>query len=216
MTGAAIGLLLAAAAAAAPTVTPNRLPPVEQCRGDPEFARYRQNLEDAVTRKDVAALRRVTAANVMVNFGGGATWDDFVRQWALDSNSSGSSLWNEMRKVIALGCAPAPGGGGRVFPSLFEAVGDDIDPWELVVARQGAPLYERPDARGKAIARLDWHSARLLDTAAPDGWGEVQLLDDNRGRGWLRISDWISPLGYRLLSERRGGRWVMTAFIAGD
>lgn len=214
MTGAAVGLLLLAAAA--PPVTPNRLPPVDLCGGDPAFDRYRQNLEDAVTRKDVAALRRVTAANVMVNFGGGDSWDDFARQWALGRNPSQSSLWNEMRKVIALGCAPAPGGKGRVFPSLFVALGDDIDPWELVVARQGAPLYARPNVRAETIARLDWHSARLLDTPGPADWGEVELLDGNKGRGWLRRSDWLSPLGYRLISERRGGRWVMTAFIAGD
>lgn len=210
-----IGALLAGAlAAAAPVLTPAWLPPVEQCRDDPGFDRFRSALEDAVTRKDVAALRRLAAPEIIADFGGGSSWDSFAERWGLNTNSAMSSLWKEVAAVIALGCAPTPD-GGRVFPGMFEAMGDDVDPFELVVARPGTQLHSLPRKGSSIIASLEWSSAILVDAKAPEGWARVQLLG-NGPLGWVETGGLLSPLGYRLVSERRGGRWVITAFVAGD
>ena len=202
-----------ALAAAAPAITPTTLPPVEQCRGDQGFDRFRASLEDAITRKDPAALKRLAASDIIANFGGGSSWEAFAQQWGLE-NPKSSALWKEMAGAIALGCAHTPD-GGRVFPGLFEAMGDDADPFELVVARPGTPLRSKPDIGAAMIAKLDWSSAIVVNTEAPEGWAKIQLL---RGGplGWVETGAIISPLGYRLVAQLQGDRWVITAFVAGD
>ena len=40
-------------------------------------------------------------------------------------------------------------------------------------------------------------------------------LIDGR-EGWLHSTDLLSPLGHRLVVERRGGRWLIAALVAGD
>jgi hypothetical protein len=207
-------LFSVALAAAAPALTPARLPPVEQCRDDHGFVRFRSALEDAVTRKDVPALRRLTAPNVIAHFGGGSSWDGFAAEWGLSQNPAMSALWKEMAAAIALGCAHTPD-GGRVFPGMFEAMGDDVDPFELLVARPGTRLRSNPDRESAVIANLEWSSAILVEAKAPEGWARVQLLG-NGPLGWVETDAMISPLGYRLVAEKRGGTWLVTAFVAGD
>lgn len=201
-------------AAAAPTITPPRLPPVDQCRGDQGFDRFRASLEDAITRKDVTALKRLAAPGIRVNFGGDGSWDEFARQWDLNSNPGMSGLWKEMAGAIALGCAKTEA-GGRVFPGLFEATGDDVDPFELLVARPGTKLHSRPEKESAVIATLDWTATIQIETQAPEGWTRVQLLG-NGPLGWVETEGMLSPLGYRLVIEQIAGRWQISAFVAGD
>lgn len=201
-------LFLALAAA-----TPHRLPPVEHCKGDAAFDAYRAQLNRAVRNRDPAALKALVAPDVTVNFGGDSGWADLAKNWGLDSNPKTSKLWDEMAGALALGCAVAPDGRNRVMPGMFEAMGDDFDPFDLVAARPGTPLRETDDARGRVIATLDWHAAEVLEGEG-DKWTKVKLRD---GRvGWVANERLVSPVGYRLVSEKRGKRWLMTAFVAGD
>lgn len=206
--------IAASALQASAELTPARLPPVDQCRGDQGFDRFRSALEDAVTRKDVAALRKLTSPAIQSNFGGEGSWSEFVETWALDSNPSMSSLWKELAEVIKLGCAQIDR-DTRVMPGLFEAMGDDVDAFELVVARPGARLRSRPDAKAPIIANLDWSSAIQVETEAPEGWTRVQLLR-NGPLGWVESDSLVSPLSYRLVMDLKDGRWVISAFVAGD
>ena len=34
--------------------------------------------------------------------------------------------------------------------------------------------------------------------------------------GWLRANELRSPLDYRAVAEKRKGKWMITAFVAGD
>ena len=204
--------LMLAAAAAAPAATPPRLPPVEDCRGDAAFDAFRTALKDAVARKDIAALRPWVADDIRSSFGGDGGWAEFASTWGLEADPAASKLWAQLDKLFQLGCAPTQA-GGRVFPSLFQASGEDTDPFELIVARPGSQLYAKArDA--KPVATLDWHSARQGDPGAESGWVEVTLFDGRKG--WLREADVLSPLDYRLVAERRGGRWLIAALVAGD
>ncbi len=209
----AYGFSIAAAlAAAAPAQTPAQLPPVDRCRDDPGFSQFRSALEDAVTRKDPAALRRLVADEVRSNFGGDGSWDEFASTWALNQPQK-SALWKEMQEVMALGCAKTED-GGRVFPGLFDDMGDDADPFELLVIRPGAGLHAAPDKNASSTKTRDWASSIQLDSPAPDGWVQVQVPSGEAG--WVEADLTISPLDYRLVSELRDGRWQVTAFVAGD
>ena len=47
-----------------------------------------------------------------------------------------------------------------------------------------------------------------------ESWRKVTLLGGRSG--FVREADVRSPADYRVIFERRKGRWVMTSFIAGD
>jgi hypothetical protein len=204
-----IAFALAAAIAA---TTPARLPPVDRCRDDAGFSQFRARLEDAVTRKDVAALRQLTDPDIRSSFGDGTGWADFASMWNLAQPTT-SGLWKEMQSTMALGCAPTEA-GGRVMPGLFEDMGDDTDPFELLVIRPGAAVRSAPQPNAAIVATGDWTSVIQLESNAPDGWINVRLPGGQDA--WVETGAAISPLDYRLVSEKRGSRWVMTAFIAGD
>ncbi len=201
-------LLLTLAAA-----TPHRLPPVEQCTGDAAFDKYRAQLNRAVRNRDAAALKALAAPDLTVNFNGDVGWTDFAKGWGLDTAPKSSKLWAEMEGALALGCGVAPDGRYRVMPGMFEAIGDDVDIFDLVSVRAGTALRATASAQGRVIATLDWHAAEVVE-GEDDVWIKVKLLD---GRiGWVAGDRLVSPVGYRLVSEKRGGRWLMTAFVAGD
>jgi len=204
-----IGVALAAALAAA---TPARLPPVDHCRGDAAFSHFRAELEDAVSRKDPAALRRLAADDISSSFGGDGGWDEFASAWGLGDPRT-IRLWIELRDAMALGCARTEA-GGRVFPGMFEGLGDEIDPFDLLVARPGAALRASPDKAAPVQARLDWTVTSILENLGPGHWVKVQV--PGGPSGWLETDLTISPIGYRLVSELRDGRWRITAFVAGD
>ena len=204
-----IALALAAALAVA---TPAQLPPVDRCQGDAAFDQFRAALSDAVARKDAAALKALAADDVRANFGGDGGWKEFAATWSLDAPAT-SGLWKELGKVLALGCAKTEA-GGRVFPGLFEDMGDDVDPFDLLVVRPGAALRASPEAGGIVKARLDWTVTSVVENPAPGHWVKVQV--PGGPAGWVETDFTISPIDYRLVSELRDGRWKITAFVAGD
>jgi hypothetical protein len=199
-------------AAALAAATPARLPPVERCTGDSAFDEFRSELTDAVARKDAAALRKLAADDVRVDFGGNGGWDEFASTWDLAKPST-SNLWRELERVMALGCAGTRE-DGRVFPGLFEDMGDDADPFELVVVRPGGALRSAPDKNAAQAAKLEWTVANVVEEQGPEDWVKVQV----RGgpSGWVARDLVISPLDYRLVAELRDGRWRIAAFVAGD
>lgn len=212
MIAPAIALLILAAAPAA--TTPARLPPVEGCGGDKGFDQFRNALDDAVARKDAAALRRVTASNIISDFGGSDSWAHFESRWGLATSPKDSELWKELKSVLALGCEQSPDATGNVMPGMFEKMGEDADPFELVVARPGTGLFSGPTAKQAPIAKLDWHSAVDLGGKAPEGWMHVRLIDGREG--WVKVDEVISPLGWRMVARKFDGHWLIAAFVSGD
>lgn len=201
-------LLLALTAA-----TPLRLPPVEHCKSDPSFATFRTELGRAVANRDPAALKALMAADVTVNFGGDVGWAAFANSWNLGRQARASKLWGEMARSLTLGCAVAPDGRSRVMPGMFETIDEDVDIFDLVAVRAGTPLRATASSKGRVIATLDWHAGEV-QAGGSEAWTRVKLLDGRTG--WVASDRLVSPIGYRLVVEKRGGRWLVTAFVAGD
>ncbi len=193
--------------------TPHRLPPVERCKSDAGFAAFRAQLGRAVHNRDPVALKALVASDVTVNFGGDVGWADFAAFWGLEKQARTSELWEEMAPALTLGCAVTPDGRSRVMPGLFESIGDDVDIFDLVAVRTGTPLRATADGSGRVIATLDWHAGEV-QAGSTDTWTHVKLLDGREG--WVAKDRLVSPIGYRLATEKRGGRWLVTAFVAGD
>lgn len=205
------GLLLALAALMhLPEPIARRLPPVEQCDGNAGFRRFRNDLRAVVERQDERALLAMLADDVEVNFGGDRGPALFAANWKFGERRE-SHVWAELRQALALGCAPT--GDALIAPSFTPGFPEALDPFETVIIVPGTLLRGGRSAAAHALGKLDWHLARVTDDG--DGlWLAVELVDGRKG--FVRRGQTVSPLDYRLVFEHRGGKWRITAFVAGD
>jgi hypothetical protein len=194
---------------------PSRLPPVERCVGDPAFAKFRSELQSSVARRDAEDLFRLMADDVRITFGGRSGKADFRDYWQR-SASRRQALWRELDAVLRLGCATDVDGQGveyRAFPAMF-VTGDDLDGFTTWVSRPGAMLRAKPSSRSRSLQRLPSWTVLQADDSDGGAWIAVRTP---RGRdGFIARDDARSIIDYRLIAKRRGERWMITAFIAGD
>jgi hypothetical protein len=176
----------------------------------PDYAGFHDRLTAAVELRDGKALLMLLAPDVLINFGGETGRKAFSRQWDLDS--SASELWFELIRILRLGCARS--GDALVMPSLTV----QWDPMEVafdkaIVASPAADLLASPEWGSPPIATLGWDVVTLLESPS-DIHSRVRLADGREG--WMSDADLYSPLGYRMVVEKRAGKWMITAFVAGD
>ena len=189
-----------------------RLPPVDQCREDASFLRFRSKLARTIERHDTKELLRVVADDVMVDFDTPRGPREFARAWKLDGKRAADSpVWGELATVIRLGCTQL--GAVRIMPSHGEQLGD-ADPLETFLALPGVLLRAAPRSGAKALARLDYDVVTLKGSWPTGDWMHVAL---SGGRsGYLRKEEVRTALQYRAGFEKVGGRWRMTSFVQGD
>ncbi|MDP9414100.1 MAG: hypothetical protein M3Q08_08405 [Pseudomonadota bacterium] len=194
-----------------PAETTRTLPPRDECKALPGFVSFRAQLAAAVARRDAKFLLSVADPEIAVHFGDGSGRDAFAAEWKLKEKQP-SSIWPEIARMLRLGCGAED--GTAWMPYFFQRFPDEIDPFEgVVVVRPGAQLWA--SARGRPIRPLRlWTVIEVAEWSPRGGWGRVKLRDGKRA--YVREADVRSPLHYRMIFERRKGRWMMTAFIAGD
>ena len=202
-----MSLLLAEAAFAQPL----RLPPRDECARDASFAAFRSQLLAVIDRKDAKGLLALTAEDIAFSFGGGQGKPDFIQSWKLEGSQQ-SPIWKELAGALGLGCAVAP--DYFAAPSMFADFPEDLDFFEHVVAVTPAAFaHAAPDILSERLLRLD-HDILMVTDGGGGDWLGVKLAD---GRvAFVRREDVRSPIDYRAIFEKRDGRWLMTAFLAGD
>ena len=192
---------------------PLKLPPVDDCRSTPGLTAFRNRLTEVVARKDSKALIAMLADDVLINFGGEDGPRAFAETWAL-SQSGKSDLWPLLTKMVKLGCARS--GKKFAIPSLtmqFEPDADE-DLFDIfVVVAPNAALRSGSAAGSPVIARLAWDVVKAIDQS---GGAQTKIeLQDGR-QGWIDAEQLYNPASYRLFMEQRGGKWMITALVAGD
>ncbi|HEX6742308.1 MAG TPA: hypothetical protein VF079_11015 [Sphingomicrobium sp.] len=200
-------LLLALALGAA--ALPAKLPPVDQCRSDASFTKFRQSLTHIVAKKDRAGFLALLAPDVLVDFGGGTGRKAFEEEWKFDPAEYGN-LWDQLGIMLKMGCARD--GGSRIIPSLPMQVEQDFDE-EWVVVLPGAKLYREAGIESAKPTTEPWAVATVTSRAGDTLTG-VRLRDGREG--FIADDRLYEPLGYRMIVEQRGGKWRITAFVAGD
>jgi hypothetical protein len=204
----AVALILAAA-------VPVRLPPVEQCVGDPDFNRVRRQLERVVEARDMDGLLSLTSDDVRASFGGRSGREGFTDFWTAAPEDR-ELLWTELRSALRLGCAQAKDGEGkpyRAIPGMF-VTGDDLDGFSTWVALPGAVLRRQANASSPAEMRLPaWTVLTEVDHV---GGSWIQVRTPKGRGGYVSREQARSLLDYRIIFGRRDGEWRITAFVAGD
>jgi len=188
---------------------PQRLPPIDQCKGDASFSRFLAGLRRTVARKDRAAFLALLAPDVLVDFGGGTGPKAFEDQWKFDPTEYGN-LWDQLGTMLKMGCAKD--GGSRIIPSLPMQVEQDIA-FEWVVILPGAKLYKMADELSPKPQTIPWTVATVTSRESDTMTG-VRLPDGREG--YIPDDLVYEPVGYRMIIEKRRGKWMITAFVAGD
>lgn len=202
--------LLPAASAAPPF--PARLPPVHQCNSDSSFARFHKKLTQAVAQQDRNQLLALLAPNVLVDFGGASGRDEFAKHWSFDPREYGN-VWSQLETMLKLGCSNSD--GVPLIPSLsgqLDRYGAD-EVFEMRLILPGAKLFKQPGEGRSAVPVAAWTLAKATNSGG-DLWTGVRLPDGREG--FISDGDLYEPLGYRMTVQKLGGKWMITAFVAGD
>ena len=202
--------MFGAAAVALAVAAPATMPPVDQCRKDRTFVPVRRALETAVATRSMDRLLSLMADDVRVSFGGRYGKQQFQQYWE-SRPPLATELWAELDDALKLGCAVK--GDARVFPSMFGQA-DGLDGFETWIARPGARMRATPSLKGSIVARLNWHV--LQENGAWDGGAWIPVRLPGGRSGYVHQSAARSPIDYRLVLQKRGRGWRITAFVAGD
>ena len=201
--------------AADPTAKPGPLtayPPRDECAKLPGFAEFRDKLFAAAKAKDVEALVALADPKINLDFGGGSGVEEFKKRLS----DPKVRLWDEIGALSGLGCAAD--GGIATLPWIFSRLPETYDDASRAMLGAGPDLAlrDKPAADANVLRTLAWPVVELVgagfDRAAR--FTQVRLADG--AQGYLETARLRSLLDYRLIADREGGEWRITALIAGD
>ena len=194
-----------------------KLQPVDEATKDPSFFAFRARLLSALARKDVNYLISILDPQIKTDFGGGGGVADFKKAWRPER--SNSQIWSELVSVLALGGSFDKGSFSA--PYVYSKFPDEFDAYEYrAVIEDGVRVRREPNTTSAVIKTLSFDIVKVVvdtpneNSAVKRQWLTVELGDGQKGfmaKEYLR-----SPIDYRAIFEKKNGKWLMTAFVAGD
>lgn len=186
--------------------------PQEECARLQGSYAFRIALADAVLARDTDRFTALVADDVTLDFGGGAGKAELVRRL----NDKAFAMWDRLEALLALGC-----GSDRadylVVPSFFiRDIGASDSFKAMVVTGSDVPLLELAEQGAKPVRTLSWELVELVRSLKPGKPYQLVTASADGETGYVATSSLRSLLDYRLLAERREGKWKVTALIAGD
>ncbi|MBY8821840.1 hypothetical protein [Sphingomonas colocasiae] len=193
---------------------PTRLPPRDECAAVPSFVAYRAKLVAAIQRRDVAALRKLTAPEVDTSLGGDGGWAEFVEHWGLHQPAK-SKLWAELTALLKLGCAMD--NGAMSMPYWWGRTPDYDFGTEFMFLpiRDAVPIYFRPRAGSKLVTMTHWDML-FANEFPPNGSRWLRVRTASGKSGFIRYADVRADIDYRAVFALSKGRWQLTSLMAGD
>ncbi|MBU1359867.1 MAG: SH3 domain-containing protein [Gammaproteobacteria bacterium] len=207
-------VFLLALAMALPASGQQAFPFVDEAPTQPDFHRFREDWSRALKRRDAGFVLAQVHPDVRTSFGpddGGV--DGFARRWKLDDPAS--PFWSEMSSVMALG-GSFSGDAQFSAPYVFSRWPDETEPFSHVAILSGrVPVRARAVPDSRVVATLDRVIVPSLPMANTRGdWYRIRTPGGKTG--YVRRQDARSPVDYRAVFDKIDGRWLLTAFVAGD
>ena len=199
---------------------------IDQAKPGSSFYQFRQQLQQAVQRRDAAFIRSIAAPDIRLTFGPPITLND------LEIDNPNALFWQRLERIISTGCAPyeAPAGAPAtdtwVCPHVAQAaLGDPFT--DVYVVGEGVNVRAKPQLNSAVVGVLS-NEVVAIDQAAYNAFSESQRIAAETLSGWFPVTTpqgqrgYVSsryafiPAGYRARFERVNNRWQMTIFITGD
>lgn len=199
-----------------------KLLPVDEAKRAPGLADFRKKLEDAVKKKDKAAVVAALAPNVRTGNQQGV--DAFTKAWKLDDPNS--RFWTDMANALRQGGSFGLQGGNNVFtvPHVYGRLPQNLDPAQYgVITGERVNVRKSPDRQGETITRLTYDIVKLAPNPEPktetiDGethpWVPIILPDGQTGYVYGRYVRQAN--GLHAAFERVGDEWKLTYFGEGQ
>jgi hypothetical protein len=188
---------------------------------DASFREFRARTLEALARRDTTYLYGMLAPEIRNTFGDDDGIAGFRRVWHMD-NPSTSQVWTALTRVLNMG-GQQPTDSTFTAPYVHAFWPDSIDAFGFVaVTRTAALIHEGPGsdtpARGSASHSMlpikTWQGLDESGVASDSTWAQVGL--PGGATGWMRGVDVYSPVSWRAMFVKRGNRWSMIFFVAGD
>lgn len=210
-----------------------RYPPRNEVNKDSSLKIFVDTLKAVVARKDAPALLKLLSPAVQVTF------EDTERKEDSHNNIKGfkemyapqypsSQVWKNLHTVISLGGVFGGDKNGFVFPyaSQMEIKGEDDYCGGcgecLTIIAPDVNVRKSPDRLSAALGRLNYDVVKVIEEPVSkvlggksDNWVYIQTFD-GKLTGWVRNDLTWDICDYRLLLEKKKGKWQVAAFIAGD
>jgi Bacterial SH3 domain len=195
-----------------------KLYPVDEASKDPAFFTFRARLMQAVQRRDANYLVSILSPKIMNSFGGDGGVAEFKQKWKPERGQS--EVWVELAECLSLG-GKFDTDGSFAAPYLFNGFPEDLDVFTAAaIIGEKVRLRAAPKSDSSVIRELSFDIVDVPDWQVTKAQGEtrnwikVKLKDGQTG--YVAEEFIRSPIDYRAIFEKENGRWVMTAFIAGD
>lgn len=196
-----------------------KLYPVDEAAKDPSFFTFRAQLIQAVQRRDAIYLLSILSPKISNSFGGSGGVAEFKEMWKPERSQS--EVWIELATVLSLGGA-FDKDGSFLAPYLYAKWPEDEgDVFGVgVIVGENVRVRAAPQITASVIRNLSFDIVEVPDwkTSKARGekrnWISIKLSDGQTG--YVAQEFIRSPSDYRAVFEKQDGRWVMTAFIAGD
>ena len=194
-----------------------KLLPVDQA--DASFSAFRTEVLAALQRKDTAYLYRMVAPEIKNSFGGGDSIAGFRQLW--QPSNPESLVWDALSRALSMGGKLSD--STFVFPYVYAFWPDSIDAFEhAAITGANVLAHEDADEQSPAVATLthdivaveSWQG--LGDKGVPTRASWVQIKLPSGNTAFVNGLSAYSPVSWRGFFEKRGGRWVLTMFVAGD
>ena len=188
------------------------LRPVDEAARKSDFAEFRRRLQDAVARKDEAAILAVVDPKVRISFDDPVSTQTFKTQ-VIDHPDQ--DFWREFGTILRL--------GGRFLeddtfgaPYTYSAWPDAFDSFEcLAITGSRVRVRAAPRLDGQVLTVLDYAIVTSnRGSVETPGWTGVQLPDGRTG--FVSAQFVRSPVDHRALFQFHDGRWWLMAYVAGD
>lgn len=197
--------------------------PVDEGKTDASFSAFREKTLQAAKRRDVKYILSIVDANIRNTFGDSNGIAEFKKMWKI--NSPKSEFWDEFITVLSNGGTFLKEADAKTFaaPYTFTSFPDDLDVFEYhAIFGNNVNLRSKPEMKAPVVASLSYNIVRVdFENSVKDEtrenkylWLKVKTLGGNTG--FVNAKYVRSPIDYRAVFEKRGGRWKMITFVAGD
>ena len=193
-----------------------KLLPVDEAAQDPAFFVFRARLLEAVSKKDSSYLLTVVSPSIQNGFGGDNGIAEFRKGWKPER--ADSELWPTLARILSQG-GSFQDKDTFAAPYYFSRFPEKYDAFEHgVIVGENVRVRQQPSTDGQIVASLSFDVIKVNDWAArksgTQNWIQVELTGG--GRGYVAEDFIRSPIGYRAIFTRKGGRWELTALVSGD
>jgi hypothetical protein len=197
-----------------------KLNPVDEAARDPSFRAFRNKLLAAVRKRDETVLYESLDPKITNSYGGDGGITEFKEQWKMRQGQT--KVWDELTTILSMGGSFATVAGVKSFcaPYVYSKFPDDLDAYDYAaITGTGVRVRARPGLNALIVTNLSYDIVQLdRETSASgvDNRGWVKIIAPNGKKGYVSSQYIRSPIDYRACFEKKQGKWLMTALVAGD